>query len=304
MLDIVIVNWNAGKQLAECVSSIVENGGGMVSGIVVVDNGSTDGSEAAVEGVPLVDLVCTGQNLGFGRACNLGAQRGTAEYLLFLNPDSRVLPDTLQTSVGFMRSGAAKGVGICGVQLIDDNNRVSRSCSRFPTARTVLARATGLDRAILRWGSRMSEWDHSECRRVDQVIGAYFLMRRDLFEAHGGFDERFFVYYEEVDLARRCADAGWASWYLATTQAYHKGGGTSHQVKAHRLFYSLRSRLQYAQKHFSWAGLVAVWIATLLIEPVTRGVRAVAQRDFSQLREISQAYSWLLSWMSSRRTGI
>lgn len=147
----------------------------------------------------------------------------------------------------------------------------------------------------------MSEWDHSASRRVDQVIGAYFLIRRSLFEAQRGFDERFFVYFEEVDLAYRCAEAGWQSWYLATAQAFHAGGGASDQVKAHRLFYGLRSRLQYAAKHFSIGGRIGVQMATWLLEPFARGARAVARFDYEGLREIIRAYSWLLSWAMGRR---
>lgn len=301
MIDIVIVNWNAGMHLANCVSSILENDGGVVSSIIVVDNGSKDGSETAVEAMPLVELVRAGENLGFGKACNLGARVGSAEYILFLNPDTRLFRSTLQDSLAFMASETAREIGICGVQLVEDDATVSRSCARFPSARTIFSRATGLDRIFPRLGSRMSEWDHSQSRRVDQVIGAYFLIRRSLFEAQGGFDERFFVYFEEVDLAYRCAEAGWQSWYLATTQAFHAGGGTSDQVKAHRLFYGLRSRLQYSAKHFSIGGRIGVQAATWLLEPLARGARAVARFDYEGLREIIRAYSWLLSWTMGRR---
>lgn len=300
MIDIVVVNWNAGAHLSECVSSVASFEGGCVASLVVVDNGSSDGSDSLIEAMPLVNLVRAGENLGFGKACNLGARHGSAEFLLFLNPDTRLFRDTLAESLIFMRSDAARDVGICGVQLLDEGGRVGRSCSRFPTPRTILARATGLDRLFPSWGSRMSQWDHLTSRRVDQVIGAYFLIRRSLFEAHGGFDERFFVYYEEVDLARRCADAGAQSCYIATAQAFHAGGGTSHQVKAHRLFYSLRSRLQYAQKHFSARGLFAVLIATWLLEPFARGIRALVNWEVGELREIARAYSWLLSWALRR----
>lgn len=287
--------------MSDCVSSILENDGGVVSSVVVMDNGSTDGSETAVEAMPLVDLVRAGENLGFGKACNLGARRGAAEYILFLNPDTRLFPATLRDSHVFMESDAAQGIGICGVQMVEDDGTVSRSCARFPSARTIFFRATGLDRIFPPLGNRMYEWDHSDSRRVDQVIGAYFLMRRSLFEAQGGFDERFFVYFEEVDLAYRCAEAGWQSWYLATAQAYHAGGGASAQAKAHRLFYGLRSRLQYSAKHFSIGGRLGVQIATWLLEPFVRSARAVVHADFKGLGEIVRAYSWLLSWALGRR---
>ena len=86
---------------------------------------------------------------------------------------------------------------------------------------------------------------------VDQIIGAFFLIRRHLFEQCSGFDERFFVYYEEVDLALRAKSLGYSSFYLASVNAFHSGGGTTQSVKALRLFYSLRSRIIYAEKHYN-----------------------------------------------------
>lgn len=301
MIDIVIVNWNSGAQLADCVASIVDHSDGLISRTIVIDNGSRDGSPDAVEGSPTVELVRTGANLGFGKACNLGARRGSAEFILFLNPDTRLHPSTLSSTVSFMRDPEARSIGICGVQLLDKGDRIARSCSRAPNPCRLVARALGADLMLPSIGCRMAEWDHGQSRQVDQVIGAYFFMRRSVFEALGGFDERFFVYFEEVDLARRAAKAGWKSWYLASSQAFHAGGGTSHQVKAHRLFYSLRSRLQYASKHFSVVGVITVGAATLLIEPLARCSQALIRGGAREIGEILTGYRWLLTWLAGNR---
>jgi GT2 family glycosyltransferase len=143
----------------------------------------------------------------------------------------------------------------------------------------------------------MAEWDHAQTRQVDQVIGAFFLVRRGLFESLHGFDERFFVYFEEVDFAYRARQAGWLSVYLADAQAFHAGGGTSNQVKARRLFYSLRSRLLYAFKHFSWTGAVGVLLATLLLEPVSRTALALFRHSWAGLKETWAAYGMLWRWL-------
>ena len=104
----------------------------------------------------------------------------------------------------------------------------------------------------------MREWNHEESREVDQVMGAFFLVRQKLFEEWGGFDERFFVYLEDVDFSSRARRVGWRSFYMAGVKAYHKGGGTSEQIKSTRLFYSLRSRILYSYKHFSCASATAL----------------------------------------------
>jgi GT2 family glycosyltransferase len=183
------------------------------------------------------------------------------------------------------------------VQLLDEAGHVSRSCARFPSAVGFAAHAVGLDRFFPRLGHFMAEWDHAQTRQVDQVIGAFFLVRRNLFEALHGFDERFFVYFEEVDLSYRARQTGWRSVYLADAQAFHAGGGTSNQVKARRLFYSLRSRLLYAFKHFSWMGAFAVLLATLLVEPLSRSALALMRRSWVGLKETWAAYGMLWRWL-------
>ncbi len=274
VLDIVIVNWNVGDQLRECLASISRTAPRQLLGrVVVVDNASSDGSLAGLEESELpLTVIRNRENRGFAAACNQGAAVGNADYLLFLNPDTRLQANSLSVPQAFLSDPAHADVGICGIQLLDDHGQVARNCSRLPTTGILLSQATGLNRLFPRRfsGQAMSNWDHSTTRSVDQVIGAFFFTRRAVFEALGGFDERFYVYFEEVDFSLRAKGAGWQTIYLADARAYHRGGGTSEQVKARRLFYSLRSRMLYAAKHFSTFGAATVMAATLLAEPWTR----------------------------------
>ena len=297
-MDCIIVNWNSGQQINQCIDSLSST---ILKRIIVVDNASTDGSEQAVDNFPGVELIRSPENMGFGKACNLGAKRASSEYLLFLNPDAAVYHGTLERALTFLQDPANAQVGICGVQLLDKSGHVARSCARFPSAMGFVAHAIGLDRFYPRLGHFMAEWPHDNTRRVDHVIGAFFLVRRTLFDALGGFDERFFVYLEDLDFSFRARRAGWRSVYLADVQAFHAGGGTSNQVKARRLFYSLRSRLLYSAKHFSVAGAALVLLATLLLEPLSRSALAVARRSWPALKETWQGYAmlwhWLLQWV-------
>ncbi len=306
MLDIIIVNWNAGQQLKTCVDSITQFGGNLVDKIIVVDNGSADGSETSVEAIPNVTLIRAGENLGFGKACNLGAKSADSDYLLFLNPDAALFEGTLIKVVNFMQEPANQAVGICGVQLIEESGQVSRSCTRYPAVSGFVAHAVGLDRIFPRMGHSMSEWDHLADRHVAHVMGAFFFVRRGLFEQLRGFDERFFVYLEDLDFSYRAHQAGWHSFYLADAQAFHAGGGTSNQVKARRLFYSLRSRLLYAFKHFSVPAALTVLFATLLMEPLARSVLALARRSLPSFNETWAGYfmlwAWLPKWIFKNKT--
>ncbi|MDR3453490.1 MAG: glycosyltransferase family 2 protein [Rhodoferax sp.] len=294
MIDIICVNWNAGDQLHACIASIAQYGSGLVFQTIVIDNGSIDGSDACVEGLPNVKLIRTGANLGFGKACNLGAQQAKSEYLLFLNPDAALYAGTLPKALTYMQDPVHANVGVCGVQLLDEAGHVSRSCSRFPSTADFAAHALGLDRFFPRLGHFMAEWDHAQTRQVDHVIGAFFLVRRALFESLHGFDERFFVYLEDLDFSFRARQAGWRSMYLADARAFHAGGGTSSQVKAHRLFYSLRSRLLYGFKHFTpWQAWTLVGL-TLVVELITRTVFSLLRGGVRDVRNTFKAYGMLM----------
>lgn len=294
-VQIVIVNWNSGDWLRQCAASIAAHGGPAVDRVVIVDNGSVDGSgDLDVAGLA-PEIIRTGENLGFGRACNRGAAGAAADYLLFLNPDAALQADTLATALAFMRSPAAAEVGVCGIRLVGEAGETQRHCARFPNARGFIGAATGLGALFPRLFPPlpMTDFDHLESRPVDHVIGAFYLIHRPLFEALGGFDERFFVYLEDLDLSRRVKAAGRSVFYLAEATAFHKGGGTSEQVKARRLYYALSSRLLYAFKHFGAAGAWAVTAATLLIEPFARLVRALLHASGREAGETLRAFIWL-----------
>jgi len=298
-LDVVVVNWNAGHLLTNCLNSIAdaEMTGYRLMRVVVVDNGSTDGSLESLSKIgSQFDTIRNTSNLGFAAACNQGAKNSEADYLLFLNPDTRLSKNSISGPIDLMQRAEHQSIGICGVQLVDDNGNVSRSCARFPTPRIFLITVLGLDRvfpAVFR-GPRMTEWSHAENKHVDQIIGAFFLVRGCLFRLLGGFDERFFVYFEEVDFSLRASKAGWKSFYLADARAYHKGGGSSGKVRAERLFYSLRSRIQYAEKHFSRMGFLGVLAATVSIEFATRLIHGIIILSMSTIVETVRAY--LMLW--------
>lgn len=138
-----------------------------------------------------------------------------------------------------------------------------------------------------------------ESREVDHVMGAFFLVRRSLYEALEGFDDRFFVYFEDLDFSRRAEKAGWRSYYLAAAQVYHRGGGTSEQIKSARLFYTLRSRILYGYKHFNWWAATASMLGTLFLEPFIRIGFAIVKGSKVRLQETFGAYAML--WMSLPR---
>ncbi|HVO76660.1 MAG TPA: glycosyltransferase family 2 protein [Candidatus Bathyarchaeia archaeon] len=297
-LDVVVVNWNAGAQLRRCLDSLAETGrvGFELARVVVVDNDSRDGSAEGLEypGMPLA-VVRNPRNEGFAVACNRGASGSRADYIMFLNPDTELFPDSIARPVAFMERPESRGIGIAGIQLVDGRGAVSRSCARFPSLAQCVSRALGLARVSRRLFPSyiMSEWDHGSTREVDHVSGAFYLVRRTLFEALGGFDERFFVYLEDLDFSYRASLAGWKSAYCAEARAFHKGGGVSERAKATRLFYSLSSRLLYALKHFSRADAAALVLVTIVPEPFVRLCSSAAGGSGVGVAATARAYGML-----------
>lgn len=274
-LDIVIVNWNSGTQLKVCLNSIVEGRGQgfQLSRVIIIDNNSTDRSVEDLGQVELpIVLIRNKANLGFGAACNQGLKRCRAGYVLFLNPDTVLFGDTLSNAITYMDKEKRQKVGICGIQLIDSKGRVAKTCARFPTPKMFFIKSAGFDKLFgKRFQSHvMHSWDHRQTNVVDHVIGAFYLVRRVVFDEIDGFDERFFVYLEDLDFSVRAYQAGWKTVYLATVQAFHRGGGTSEQAKAERLYYSLKSRILYGKKHFAKLPAVLLMLTVLCFEPLIR----------------------------------
>jgi hypothetical protein len=259
--------------------------------------------------IPLpLEIMENSANLGFAAACNQGALGSTADYLLFLNPDTRVSRQALTTVTRFMDSPAATRVGICGVQLVDVEGAPSISCERFPTLRVLFGKMTGLTLVLPRLfpGHHLTSSETRTSRIVDQVIGAFYFVRHDLFTDLRGFDERYFLYFEEVDFALRARRLGAESFFLKEARVFHAGNVSSDQVHALRLRHSLRSRLLFAYKHWPVAEATFLAALTITVELPARLAVALQRRSRSEVSATARAYGGLLSdlprvWSSGRR---
>jgi N-acetylglucosaminyl-diphospho-decaprenol L-rhamnosyltransferase len=274
MISIILVNWNSGKQILKCIESISKYCVEISVEVIVIDNASTDNSAKILLDSNFFDLkfqlVINDKNCGFAAACNQGANLSSGDYYLFLNPDTELYEESLRVPLEYICEN--EDVGILGIQLVDENKNISRTCARFPTLQNLVIAMLGLSKISLfqKYSYLMTDWDHRSNRNVDQVIGAFFFVRKAVFNLLLGFDERFFVYYEEVDFSFRAKKLGWKTIYLSEARAFHSGGGTSYQIKATRLFYSLRSKILYGFKHFSILDASILFFCVLFIEFFTR----------------------------------
>jgi N-acetylglucosaminyl-diphospho-decaprenol L-rhamnosyltransferase len=302
MVNIVLVNWNSGDFLNNCLRTIIgTNNETLISKIYIIDNNTTDTSLDQIPASEKIELIRNKENSGFAKACNQGFKLCTAPFVLLLNPDTQLFDSTLQDCLHFMQDHPE--VDIAGCQLLNEDGSIAKTCARFPTPLRMCFEATGLAKiapGIFTPASLMTDWDHKESRFVDQVMGAFMFIRRPVFEKAGYFDERFFVYYEELDFSERLAKLGGKSFYTTTVKAIHSGGGTTHKVKGFRLFLNLRSRLQYAKKHFSYPAFAMVGFCTFFIEPFSRMALLLFSGRFSEMGSIYKGYKLLIASLPIR----
>lgn len=282
-LDIIIVCWNHHATIGRCLGSLAEHRveGVRVARVVVVDNGSTPPIAFADETrLPGLEVVANAGNRGFAAACNQGAAESAADYLLFLNPDTRLTPGVITGAIRALEQPSGCRTGIIGPRLVDEHGVVQATCGRFPGAANIFAQTTGLSRLAPRLfsGMRMTEWPHDDTRDVSFVSGACLFVRRTLFDALGGFDERLFVYLEDADLALRAAERGWRTRFVADLTVVHADGWSSGRDRARRLALSWRSQIVYGWKHAGVAGALAVTGTILLLAPFSRFAGAVLRR--------------------------
>lgn len=252
-LRIIIVSWNVSALLAACLRSVYAQSVGPYSfEVAVVDNASSDGSVTMIRTqYPQAQLLANSANLGFTQANNLALADCKARYALLLNPDTKLTEGAIQNMLDYME--VHPEVGMVGPRLVYSDGRPQPSRRRFPTLRMALAESTPWEWHFphnrLARAYRLEDRSDDATQEVDWVTGACMLVRREIWEQVGAFDERFFMYSEELDWCRRIVAAGWHVVYLPTATVIHYEGASSGQVVAARSIRFNASKIHYFRKH-------------------------------------------------------
>ena len=224
-LSVIVVNWNTLAHLRNCLASLEEHLAPALScEVIVVDNSSDDGSpEMVAESFPWVRLVRNATNVGFGRANNQAMRLATGDWYLLLNSDTVLEDRSVAQLVARLRGRTDIGVAHC--RLILEDGRVQHTARRFPSVSLSLIEDLGLYKLMSkrRAGETLLSgyWDHADERDVDWVSGAFMLMPRRVFEVTGGFDERLFLYGEDLEWCQRIRDNGWRIRYFPEATIRH-----------------------------------------------------------------------------------
>ncbi len=291
LLSIVIVSFNTRDLLRECLASLDENSRGISKEVFVVDNVSRDDSAGMVEReFPSAKLIRSKVNLGFAAGNNAAIRRASGRYIVLLNSDAFLQEDALQRAAEHMEQDPRIGIG--GARLIGRDGSWQPSARLFPSPLNDFLTLSGLSGRYCssRFFGRFDRtWANPvEAAEVDWVPGAFAMIRRDMLEKVGYFDESFFLYYEEVDLCRRFKRAGYRVCYWPDVVVVHYGGESSKTVRELKLstsgsqlsLWRMRSAFLYYRKHHG--GLA--WIA-MELERSWHRLRAWKNRAAARTKE-------------------
>lgn len=277
----VVVNYNARDHLVECVRSLRADG---VSDIIVVDNGSSDGSQGALSSADAGAVwISTGGNLGYGGGANRGAEHAAGDMLLICNADVVVEPGSVKELTTTMESD--EDLAIVGPRIEDRSGEVYPSPRTFPdlgvaVGHAVLGLVAPANRFTRRY--RMLDWDRGSSASVDWVSGACFLVRRRAWDELGGFDKSYFMYVEDVDLCWRASRAGWRVGFEPSARVIHVQGASTDLAPYRMILEHHRSLLRFSWR--STAGpnralLPVVWIGLAGRAVLACGHRALQSRQ-------------------------
>jgi N-acetylglucosaminyl-diphospho-decaprenol L-rhamnosyltransferase len=257
----ILVNYNTRDLLEPCVTALRAGSAGLRLQVVIVDNGSRDGSADLLRSTFTdCEVIVNSANVGFGRANNQALALARGRYVLLLNTDAFVARDGVTSTVRYADEHPA--CALIGVRLVGRDGVLQPSCRYFPTPWNEFVARAGLSRLFPR--TRLVDdmtWDHASPRECDWVPGCYYLVRRSVIDQVGLFDPRFFLYYEEVDHCRAVKAAGWQVVYYPHTTVVHIGGesaksdaeltSSGRQISA----LQIESSLLYYRKHHGRLGL-------------------------------------------------
>lgn len=247
-VSIVIVHHNTPDLLASCLDSIASR---EPREILVIDNASEPGLPPAFERRwPDVRLIRNAENIGYSRAVNQGVRLAAGDYVLILNPDIEVKGDAIGEMMRFLDHRPE--AGIVGCRLLNPDGTLQYSCRAFYDWKTLLYRRTPLGKifpnsAVVR-RHLMADWDHASVREVDWLLGACLLVRREAIDRVGLMDERFFMYFEDVDWCYRMAKGGYKVFYIPSAEMMHHHRRQSARPLDRRFVVHLLSMLRYADK--------------------------------------------------------
>jgi GT2 family glycosyltransferase len=288
-LTIALVTWNSEDEIAECMNTLFHATAKIPDlklETVVIDNNSTDRTVQVLESFLRVTdqnivFIKNEDNLGFTKACNQAIQASTGDYIFILNPDTEILDAAIADMMKYLDEN--ESVGVVAPQLLDFHSKTQYSCRTFPTYwdmfSEMLMLATIFPRSefFSRW--KMRYFDHNSLREVDQPMGAALLLKRKVLEAVGGLDERFIMFYNDVDFCKRISDAGFKLVFYPDAKVKHMQGISVYKDRSGMIKIWNKDCMRYFKKHNYNPFLYPILVIGLKVTGVLRVIKAKLFRD-------------------------
>lgn len=271
-VSIIIVNYNTKDLTLDCIRSIIEYTKGIKYEIIVVDNASSDESvNFIMDYYPNINIIKSENNIGFGRANNLGSKSAKGKYLFFLNSDCLLIENAIKNMFDYFESNNSNinRLGAVGCSLLDKNYNPNLSYNYFPTpANQIKSNIAGLLEKILKKNNfRMkggANYKLNKDGEVEYINGADLFVPRNVFNQLNGFDSSFFMYYEETDLQKRMSEKSLKRVILSNVRILHFGGGSTPKKLSSKTIY-IDSNLKYMRKHYSLVVYAIYYIIKLIL---------------------------------------
>lgn len=314
-LSIIIINWNSKDFLRDCLRSLEVGVRGLDCEVLVIDNASRDGSaQMVVAEFPDVKFIQSEQNLGFSGSNNRAARQAKGDFFLFLNPDTQVEGTALVKLVEALRNRPV--AGIAGARLLNTDRSLQTSCVQsFPTVVNQV-----LDCELLRgWLPRSRLWGMAALFRaspdpapVEAISGACLMIKREVYERVNGFDERYFMYCEDIDLCFRVHQTGFKCYYVSEAAVIHHGGGSSQKARSAFSNVMIReSMYRFIHAHRGWLAAsgfrlamgISALLRLLLVVMIRPFQKATGTGSRSSVRKWFSIFRWSLgmeSWAAKQ----
>ena len=258
-LSIIIVTWNSEEEIAECLRSVIDQqgkDGDFIFEIIIIDNNSSDNTFRVIEKFKSyfnenITLIRNSDNLGFTKACNQGIELAKGQNVLFLNPDTEIIDDALYKLCNYLNSN--EKIGAVAPQLLYEDMTIQYSCRTLPKYRDMffelklLSALFPKSKFFARW--KMRYFSHNELSEVEQPMAAALMVKKNLLVKIGNMDERFVMFFNDIDLFKKILDEGYKIAFYPEAKVIHRKGSSVYQDRARMIRMWNEDCLSYFKKH-------------------------------------------------------
>ncbi|MBX7045931.1 MAG: glycosyltransferase family 2 protein [Ignavibacteria bacterium] len=257
LLSVIIVTWNSEAEIEHCINSIIHHNVNIPVEIIVVDNASKDKTRSILKNYSVqtdfVKIILNDDNKGYTLANNQGINEARGEFVLLLNPDTKITDGALEKMIEFLL--VSSNAGAIAPQLLNEDYTIQKSCRAFPTywdmfcELLLLSKIFPMSNTFARW--KMNYFSHNELAEVEQPMAAALMIKKSVLDKVQGFDERYKMFFNDVDLCKSIVDAGYKIYFYSDSKIFHIKGASIYKDRKNMLRVWNDDCIKYFKKHYN-----------------------------------------------------